>query len=245
MPAWNEAEGLPGFITELNDALTAWSPAFVIVDDCSTDDTANAARSLTQFGISIQVQTNARNLGHGPSTVNALRRGLALMTDYVIAIDGDGQFLGEDIRLIMKTLEASGVDVVEGVRTNRGDPLYRRFVSLATRTLVATRARVLPADANTPLRAYRTQTLASILSTIPNQPATPNLIISVLCRRWRLSLIEIPVRSIPRRGSDPEGSTWGQARKHLPSRRFVHFCLRAAREWVTTPVTQNSRTGSQ
>lgn len=245
MPAWNEAEGLPEFITELNNALSAWSPTFVIVDDCSSDDTANAARSLIQFGISIEVHTNARNLGHGPSTVNALNLGLALNTDYVIAVDGDGQFLGEDVCQIMKILEDSGADVVEGVRTNRDDPLYRRLVSLATRMLVATRARVLPSDANTPLRAYRTQALVSILSGLSDQPTTPNLTISALCRRWRLRIIEIPVRSISRRGSDPQGNTWGQTRKHLPNRRFVVFCVRAAREWVAIPVRRNSRTGSR
>ncbi len=233
MPAWNEAEGLPGFIKELNDALDKWSPVFVVVDDCSTDGTASAALSLAQSGIAVSVHTNECNTGHGPSTVQALNLGLAAGVDFVVAVDGDGQFLGEDVNRVMETLATSGVDVVEGVRTGRNDPAYRLLVSLATRLLVALRAHALPADANTPLRAYRAEALANILTATPAQAATPNLIFSVLCRQWRLQVAEVAVRSVPRRSSNPVGSTWGRARKRLPSRRFVAFSLNAVWEWTT------------
>lgn len=234
MPAFNEAEGLPSFITELNETLGKWSPSFVVIDDCSTDETANVARLLVNSGIPIDVCTNESNSGHGPSTIRALKQGLAQRPDYILAVDGDGQFLGEDIRLIVETLEDSGAAIVEGVRTKRSDPPYRRLISVMTRILVASKTREFPADANTPLRAYRKEELTDLLEAIPNQAATPNLIISVLCRKWRLAIVEVPVLSIPRRGSHPGGSTWGNSRQCLPNKRLVRFCVDAARAWTVT-----------
>jgi len=236
MPAWNEAEGISGFIQELHAALSEWSPVFVIVDDCSVDNTAGVVKSLAKSAIPVEVLVNERNIGHGPSTVIALKRGVTLGVDYILAIDGDGQFLGEDVRLLLQRLETSGVDVTEGVRVNRDSPAYRRFVSLTTRLFVATRGRILPADANTPLRAYRADALRALLTVVPADVPTPNLVISALCRRWRFRLIEIPVRSIPRRGSNQQGTTWGNVRRDLPSRKFLGFTLRAAVAWVSAEV---------
>lgn len=65
MPAWNEAEGIGVFIRELNKSLLPWSPSFVVVDDCSTDGTAQVVRELATRGIDISVISNAENRGHG------------------------------------------------------------------------------------------------------------------------------------------------------------------------------------
>lgn len=236
MPAWNEAQGIAGFLTELHDALLRWEPIFIVVNDCSTDETAKVAGSVGINGIDCRVYTNPRNLGHGPSTLRALQLGLELSPEAVVAIDGDGQFVGADVAAVVERLLASRADVVEGVRRERGDPLYRRMVSATTRTLVWTRAHERPADANTPLRAYRPDVLARLVRTLPSSASTPNLLISALCRQWGLRVVELPVRSIPRRGPDKQGSTWQNRRASLPSKRFVRFCANAAREWVTTPT---------
>lgn len=236
MPAWNEAQGITGFLTELQDALSRWDPVFIVVDDCSSDRTAEVAAAVAETGIRCQVHRNDRNLGHGPTTLRALRLGADLEPEAVIAIDGDGQFIGADVAAVVERLLVSSADVVEGVRRERGDPLYRRLVSASTRTLVWTRAHERPADANTPLRAYRPEVLTRLLATLPPSASTPNLLISALCRQWGLRVIELPVRSIPRRGPDKQGSTWQNRRASLPSKRFVRFCVNAAQEWVTTPT---------
>ena len=154
-----------------------------------------------------------------------------------MAVDGDGQFLGADVVEVIDELLLVGriSDVVEGVRTSRNDPLYRKLVSSGTRALVWSRVRQKPADANTPLRAYRPSALVQLLQFIPEGAATPNLHISAISRALPLRIREVQVRSIPRRGSEAAGSTWGKSRKSLPSKRFVVFCATAAREWVLAP----------
>ena len=234
MPAWNEAEGISEFITELHDSLAQWEPTFFVIDDKSTDNTAHTIQGLEASGLPVTVHTNTNNLGHGPSTFRALQAGLRTKADAIIALDGDGQFIGSDVNSVVSTLFATGADVVEGVRRSRNDPFYRQAVSAITRTLVWSRARGWPVDANTPLRAYRPETLEFLLGRIPDSASTPNLLISAICRQAGLTIIELPVRSIPRRGSDQQGSTWKAKNKSLPSKRFVKFCMRAAREWLST-----------
>jgi len=126
--------------------------------------------------------------------------------------------------------------VVEGVRTGRQESWYRVVVSAGTRALVWARSRRLPRDANTPLRAYRSEFLKDALQRIPADALTPNLLISALSRRGFVVLCEVSVNSIPRRGSEIQGSTWGPKRSVFPNRRFVTFCTKAAREWLTTPL---------
>jgi glycosyltransferase involved in cell wall biosynthesis len=232
MPAWNEAEGIRGFLTELNDALAGLDPQFVVIDDASRDDTARAAAASAEDGVNVRVATNEVNLGHGPSTMRALRAGLDSGCDVVVAIDGDGQFTGADVRRVVETLVAGSADVVEGVRTQRNEAAYRQLTSAATRGLVWTRARVLPGDANTPLRAYRPAALQRLVERVPETAMTPNLIMSALTRRWGVALVEVPVASRPRRGASAQGTTWAAKRASLPSRRFVTFCVKATGEWV-------------
>lgn len=236
MPAWNEAEGIGVFIRELNESLLLWTPRFVVVDDCSTDGTAQVVRELATRGIDICVISNAENRGHGPSTLRALRLGQESGSQVIVAVDGDGQFRGADVADVVQVLLLGGVDIVEGVRRDREDPAFRRIVSAATRFLVWTRVRRWPADANTPLRAYTRKVLGNFLERVPADAVTPNLLFSAMSRVDGLTVIEVPVTSLPRRGVSEVGNTWGTRRKSLPSRKFLAFCSKAALEWTRTPV---------
>jgi dolichol-phosphate mannosyltransferase len=237
MPAYNEEEGIAGFISELATELQSFEPKFVVVNDVSTDSTEARVKDLAASGIPVEVHTNSVNLGHGPSTLRALNFGLDSHSEIVVAIDGDGQFLGTDVaRLVKVMLEDPKIDVIEGVRTHRDDPAYRVVVSSVTRNLVWSRARIKPIDANTPLRVYRRESLVQLLDKLPNNSMTPNLLISAKTRRQRVNYFEINVQSIPRRGSDTGGSTWKSKTASLPSKRFIKFCTRAAAQWVSTPI---------
>jgi hypothetical protein len=127
----------------------------------------------------------------------------------------------------------SNCDIAEGVRTQRGDPIYRQVVSLMTRLLVFSRSRRFPRDANTPLRVYQPAALRRHIDALNPDAMIPNLIISANSRRWKMNIQEIEVRSIPRRGLDQTSITWGKSRRQLPTRRFLKFCLGATRDFFT------------
>lgn len=231
MPAWNEADGIAAFLAEIAEAMQGIQVSYVVVDDSSTDATGAAARDAATLQAPVTVIQNEVNRGHGPSTVRALRAGVSSGADIVVSVDGDGQFLGVDMRKLVDTLIEQGADVVEGLRQERGNPLYRRAASLGTRALVASKARAWPTDANTPLRAYRTPVLATVLTAVPEDSLTPNLVISAVTRRWNLRVSEVPVLVRDRLGGSPVGTTWGARAATLPTKRFLRFCWNGVIGW--------------
>lgn len=235
MPAYNEAEGIASFLEELRASLASYTASFVVVNDCSRDSTAEVVGGLAAAGYPVTLHTNSANSGHGPSTMNALRFGLDSGADIIVATDGDGQFLGSDVNSLVDMVATGSWDIVEGVRTSRTDPAYRKVTTATTRGLVWTRVRHLPKDANTPLRVYQRSALESLISAVPPRAMTPNLFMSMLARRRQMAVAEVAVRSIPRRGAEAIGTTWGKG-SLLPSKRFVTFCAAATREWFTTTV---------
>lgn len=231
MPAWNEEGGIATFIEEIKNSFPSDADVkFVVVDDASTDQTASRAARDTE--INVTVASNASNLGHGPSTLEALRLGLGTEADYIVSTDGDGQFFGPELAGLVETAAESGADVVEGIRIRPREPFYRKLTSLITRALVAIRARSWPTDANTPTRAYRRDPLEQILAEVPPETAIPNLYISVISRRLGLNIGEVPVVVRDRLGGGPAGTSWGGSGRGVPSRRFVSFCGKAIRDWM-------------
>jgi dolichol-phosphate mannosyltransferase len=235
MPAWNEAAGIAEFLHELSTSLAQFPTTFVVVDDASTDGMRETLESLSfREEHTLQVFTNDRNQGHGPSTLRALREATSTDAEVIVALDGDGQFYGADIARVVGVLLQEGCDVVEGVRQGRTDPWFRKPISLATRALVFIRSGRVPLDANTPLRAYFAKDLERIISTLPAHTATPNLLISSMTRKSNWMVFEVGVTSIPRRGGDASGSTWGGMSLRLPNKRLLRFCAVAFGQWLKT-----------
>jgi|688.fasta_scaffold26855_7 dolichol-phosphate mannosyltransferase len=232
MPIYNEEQGVGEFIDEIFSFLTSYKIVFIVVNDCSTDRTIEKIEELRQRGIEIQLLNNQHNVGHGMSTRRGLEEALNLKSDLIISVDGDGQFLGEEIAEIIKiSIENPGC-VVEGVRKNRSEPYYRKIVTNLTRVLVMTRTFKPVGDANTPLRAYPPVILRKILGLVPNKALIPNLFISVISRLMKIEVIERDVTSLSRRGQTSEGVTWGHTRRNVPPKRYVVFCLKAIRQWT-------------
>jgi hypothetical protein len=177
------------------------------------------------------VLRSARNGGHGATTLAVLRRAVDSGARHVVAVDGDGQFHGADLARLARQCRDDDLDVVEGVRSGRREPVYRKFVTTGTRLLVWARCRRLPRDANTPLRAYRASTLEWLLEQVPVSSPTPNLHVSALTRSSGLRYAEVPVEWLVRRGGDAEGSS-GFGASALPSSRFVRFTTDALKQWL-------------
>lgn len=232
MPAYNEATCITSFLLDVHRSLQQWSPSFVVVDDASSDNTADVVHRLAASDMRITIIRNDENIGHGASTLRALHEGLADGADCVLAVDGDGQFESDDLARVVATAFLGDYDVVEGVREVRRAPFYRRSVSGATRLLVWVSCGQLPTDANTPVRAYRPDALGQLLDIVGPHASIPNLLVSGLSRRLDLRMTEVSVRTTEREGSDPAGTTWRARWANIPSRRFVAFCWRAVNEWV-------------
>jgi polyisoprenyl-phosphate glycosyltransferase len=120
IPAYNEADLLPGTLDAVRRQLDLIqiSHEIIIVDDGSTDGTWDLLSRISGETPGIKGIRLSRNFGKE----SALTAGLAFASrDAVIVMDGDGQHPPDLIPEMVRIWRQEAVDVVEGVKTGRGD----------------------------------------------------------------------------------------------------------------------------
>ena len=231
IPAYNEADGIGGFLQEVDRALSPHVEELilVVVDDASTDETASVLEQTrgTLTG-RLEPVISPVNRGHGPSLMAAYRRALSFGPDYVLQVDGDGQFHGSDLRRVLVLLR-DDAHAVGGVRRFRQDPWFRMIMTRLVRGYVHRSFGVLARDANCPLRGYDAAVLSDLLQVLPDDALVPNLYLTVVASRRGLALLEVDVSHRVRRGRTAEGSGLGRSRSPIPW-RLVRFSIAALGE---------------
>jgi glycosyltransferase involved in cell wall biosynthesis len=231
IPAYNEAEGLPGFLQEIDQALAPQvsSLRLIVVDDASTDGTVEAMERIrASLTGELEIVVNRQNQGHGPSVLTGYRRALASSPDFVMQVDGDGQFHGSDLRRLLVLL-VDGARAVSGVRRFRQDPWFRMMMTRWLRGYVRWRFGVAARDPNCPLRGYESDLLEELLAVVPDSSMIPNLYLTVVASHRGVALLEVDVSHRVRRGGSAAGTSWSQGRSPIPW-RLVRFSLAALRE---------------
>ena len=232
IPAYNEAEGIGGFLAEIDAALTQHvsSLQVVVVDDTSTDDTRGVIEAMGgRLTGRVDLIQNEHNLGHGPSLLIAYRRALSGNPDLVLQVDGDGQFLGSDLRRLLVLLQ-DGAPAVSGVRRFRQDPWFRMVMTRLLRMYVRRSFGVAARDPNCPLRGYDAKLLGDLLAALPESCLIPNLYITILAARRGFPLVEVDVSHRVRRGASSAGSTWGGSQRSPIPWRLITFSVQALLE---------------
>jgi glycosyltransferase involved in cell wall biosynthesis len=125
LPAYNEAAVIADVVAGAAAAMLAAGipdPEIVVVDDGSTDRTAELAPSRVPPAVRVRVIHHALNRGYGA----ALRTGFdAASGDAVWLMDSDGQFDPADLG---RLLPHYGTDrLVAGYRIRRNDAMLRRL----------------------------------------------------------------------------------------------------------------------
>jgi glycosyltransferase involved in cell wall biosynthesis len=121
-PAHNEAGNIERVV---RSAIETCGPLtreleVIVVDDGSSDDTADIVRRLSESDARVRLVRHEVNRGYG----GALKSGFkAARNEYVFFTDGDGQFDITEVRLLMPLL--ADADLVVGYRLRRSDPWYR------------------------------------------------------------------------------------------------------------------------
>lgn len=126
IPAYDEAETLPDLLERLVGTLPSIADGWqvVVVDDGSTDGTADAVRARAFPNVDVL----SMRVNQGKSA--ALRRGLAAATgDVVVLMDADGQDDPGELARMVKTLDDEDLDLVTGRRAHRNDRAAKRIPS--------------------------------------------------------------------------------------------------------------------
>jgi dolichol-phosphate mannosyltransferase len=160
IPAYNEAAGIGRQVEEADRELARLASAYevVVVDDGSTDGTADAVREAALGRPRVRLIRHGRNRGYGA----ALRTGFeAARHERVAFTDADCQFHLADLALLLTLTDR--VPVAVGYRADRQDAWLRRVYSrgynLLVRTLLGTRVR----DCDCALKVFRRDALANLL----------------------------------------------------------------------------------
>jgi glycosyltransferase involved in cell wall biosynthesis len=122
-PAYNDSGTIASLvITALHTARTLTENfEIIVVDDGSVDATARIADELARTYPQVRVVHHPRNRGYGA----ALRSGFEAATrDLVFYTDGDAQYDPAEMTLLWNAFH-DGVDLVNGYKISRSDPLHR------------------------------------------------------------------------------------------------------------------------
>jgi dolichol-phosphate mannosyltransferase len=124
LPAYNEAEALPRLLQRMRDTLPQLSEplSVVVVDDGSTDGTADAAAQYDSPAMPVVVVRHERNRGlHGALDTGfreALRR--AADSDWILTMDADDTHPPDLIVPMLAKANATGATVVIASRFQPG-----------------------------------------------------------------------------------------------------------------------------
>lgn len=154
VPLFNEVDNVRPLVASVVETLRneRLSYEIILVDDGSTDGTAEVLREVQAQYDHIVVVRLRTNFGQAP----ALAAGFAhTHGEVVVTMDGDLQNDPRDIPLLLATL-AQGYDVVSGWRKRRQDGfLIRRIPSMLANRLVCRVTGVALHDTGCALKAYR------------------------------------------------------------------------------------------
>jgi glycosyltransferase involved in cell wall biosynthesis len=229
IPAYNEREGIGEFLIEIDSALSpvVGSLVLVVVDDASTDDTIRAVEEMrSKLTCELVVSSMPANGGHGPAALEAYRCALDTGASYVIGVDGDGQFLGADLRRVFVLLQDGG-DGVCGVRRFRYDPWFRMAMTRLLRVYISRYFGVPTRDANCPLRGYKSELLDELLRGVPDRSLIPNVHLAILAARRGATLVEVDVNHRVRRGGSVTGTMFSSNQRWGTMKRLLQFSWRA------------------
>jgi glycosyltransferase involved in cell wall biosynthesis len=169
IPAYNAAKTLGGVIERIPDPIKERVAEIFVVDNASTDGTAEEVLSLRKrYGFDkLSLIRNETNLGYGGSQKVAYDYAISKGYEYVVMLHSDGQYAPEQLPEILAPLEANQADMVFGSRlTGRplegGMPLHRFLGNTALTGIANLTLGWKLSEFHSGYRAYRCAALSQI-----------------------------------------------------------------------------------
>jgi glycosyltransferase involved in cell wall biosynthesis len=204
MPAYNAEQTLERTVADLPCDLV---DEIILVDDCSSDRTAEAARSL-----GLTVVQHRRNGGYGANQKTCYRHALQRGADYVVMVHPDYQYDARVASIAVDFMKLGTCDVILGsrIRTRRealagGMPAWKYLANRVLTTLENVALGQNLGDFHSGFRAYSRK----VLETIPWEQNSDDFVFDsqflAQCVHFgfRIGDIPVPVRYFDEASSIP------------------------------------------
>ena len=194
IPCYNETVTLPQTVQDLPRSLPGVDEIeYLVIDDGSTDHTAQVARELGVHHI-IQLK---QNRGLANAFVVGLETALQAGADIIVNTDADNQYRGDDIGSLVQPILEQQADIVVGDRGVAMLEYFSPFKRLLQRlgSWVVERASGIPIpDATSGFRAF-TREAALRLTVLSDYTYTLETLIQAGARR--MAVVYVPIRTNP------------------------------------------------
>ncbi|MCL6432449.1 MAG: glycosyltransferase family 2 protein [Anaerolineae bacterium] len=194
IPCYNEELTLPKTLRDLPRRLPGMDEIeFLVVDDGSSDRTAEVAREL---GVQHIVRF-ARNRGLAAAFVAGLEAALKAGADIIVNTDADNQYCGEDVARLVQPILEGKADIVVGDRgvadLEYFSPAKRLLQTMGSKVVEWAAGIPIP-DATSGFRAF-TREAALRLTVLGEYSYTLETLIQAGARR--MAVVFVPVRTNP------------------------------------------------
>jgi glycosyltransferase involved in cell wall biosynthesis len=192
VPAYNEEATIGDIIKRITDTLAKSDYSFevIVIDDGSTDRTANNAKEAGS-----RVYRHPYNIGNGAAIKTGIRNAQG---EIIVMMDADGQHPPEDIPRLLEKINP--YDLVVGARTKESDSAIHRDIANTAYNLLASYVsgqRI--EDLTSGFRAIKASAARGFVYLLPNKFSYPTTLTLATLRTGR-SVVHVPIVSPKRVG---------------------------------------------
>jgi glycosyltransferase involved in cell wall biosynthesis len=111
LPAYNEVQSIADVLASIPRSFDGVTVGIAVIDDGSDDGTCDMATAA-----GVEVLRHSKRLGLAAAFRTGLAHALRHDADFFVTLDADGQYRGDEIPLLLRTLLREGADLVIGNR---------------------------------------------------------------------------------------------------------------------------------
>lgn len=202
MPAYNAGSTVEKVFRRIPPAARERIRRYVVVNDGSRDDTAEALSRLQQQFPALVILNHETNRGYGEAEKTLLRHALALGVDVGVLLHSDGQYSPEKIPELLAPFDRGEADLVQGSRMlgggalRGGMPLYKFLANKALTAIENTAFGMTLAEYHSGYMLYSRKALEAIPFEKLSGSFDFDLEMLVLARVKGLRIAEIAIPTI-------------------------------------------------
>lgn len=228
IPAFNEEKRIASVVADVFAALP--DAAVVVINDCSRDDTAAAAR---QAGAT--VVTHPFNMGYGAAIQTGYKYARDKRFDLLVQLDADGQHVPSCIPALLAPVASGEADIAIGSRflgTSYRPPLARRAGMALFRAIVSLVVGKSVTDTTSGFQAFNRDVIEFFCTDV--FPVDyPDADMLIMLHRVGFRMTEVPVRML----ENSEGKSMHSGLKPLyyMFKMLLSICVTLMREREKKP----------